>query len=424
MERLFQVWMVLCECFLVQVFFQGWSKTKAQKTWVFWLSYALCFLVGCCTRLSAHAAPRAAVEAACVFLLGKCLYRLSAPRAFWSAAVFTALALLSDGMAATVLRAVGLDPARLTASGTVRLLCGSFSKLIELLAVLAASMLGRGQTLLPRGQVLALIPCQFICQVIGVYVCHVLYTQAARTGVFSVSLILVLMGLLYLDFMMVFLAAHLLKSARLQQRQVLTERQLELQEAYYEQVRQDQKETHSLWHDMKKYMMAMQAMVEAGNSAAATAELARIQEAVSGVGGLVDVGNAVLNAILNYGVQRANSAGVKIQMEVSVPSQLSVSAVDLSVILGNTIDNAIEASQALPQPQRVVRILLCQRNDMLFYAIENFCAPVQRKKEGKTHGYGLPNVLACVDKYQGNMTVENAGGRFSVSIRLNARELP
>ena len=65
--------------------------------------------------------------------------------------------------------------------------------------------------------------------------------------------------------------------------------------------------------------------------------LQRLQDEFSPLGNIVDVENPELNVILNHGVQKAAEAGIHVTLDVSVPYTLSVSAVDLSIIIGNTI---------------------------------------------------------------------------------------
>ena len=165
-------------------------------------------------------------------------------------------------------------------------------------------------------------------------------------------------------------------------------------------------------------MIAIQAAAGAGGEKAQQ-EFESIQYEFGKIGTVVDVDNAELNVILNHCVQKASSSGIKVQLDVAVPPTLNVSAVDLSVIIGNTVDNAIEACQLLHDSSAVIHIMLRKNNDMLFYGVENPYSPSAPKKEGTNHGYGLKNVKKCVGKYHGRLALEQSDNMYRVSIYLN-----
>lgn len=416
MYLVYEIGTSLWESALLFLFFYNWTEKRTQNAAVLWFCYLGYFAVNCCyTICPILPVARALLNFVCVAMLSWFLYQRSLRAAFWSSALFTALAVLSEYLVMIGLRSMGIEQNQLLAFGTERLLCNGLSKVVNLIAVmLAAMILGRRQSLLTPKKLMALLPCQLI----SIYICHVFYTLSSHENTISNSFIVVLLGLLYLNFIIVFLAEYLSYQAGVQQQQALAEQRYLLQQAYYEQVQQDQAETHALWHDIKKYMTAMQAMVETGNTAIKE-EFARLEHVFSHIGNVVDVGNTEVNAILNHEVQRAHASGVKLQLNIHIPPQLSISALDLSVILGNTLDNAIEACENLPQSQRVVHVMLRQQNQMLFYSVENAYDGSLPKKTGKYHGYGLKNVEDCVRRCHGNLSIEDRENRFMVSVRLN-----
>lgn len=416
MYLIYEIGTSLSEAVLLYLFFQNWADKRDWNTSSIWICYVGYFVVNCCyTVFPILPAARAVLNFVCVALLFWFLYQRSIQVALWSSALFTALAVLSEYLVMIGLRGVGIAQSELLVFGAERLLCNSLSKVVNLVVVMVATViLGRRHSLLTPKKLMAMLPCQ----VISIYICHVFYSLSSHENTIQNSFIIVLLGLLYLNFIMVFLAEYLSYQAKVQQQQALAEQRFLLQQAYYEQVQQDQAETHALWHDIKKYMTAMQAMVASGNTTAKE-ELAGLERAFSRIGNVVDVGNAEVNAILNHEVQRATASGVKLKLDIHIPPQLSVSALDISVILGNTLDNAIEACQNLPQPQRVVQAKLRQQNQMLFYSVENPYDRSQPQKTGKYHGYGLKNVEDCIRRCHGNLSIEDWGNRFVVSVRLN-----
>jgi len=133
----------------------------------------------------------------------------------------------------------------------------------------------------------------------------------------------------------------------------------------------------------------------------------------------VDTENPTLNANLHHNISRAKANSISVSLDAHVPHELTISAVDLSVIIGNTFDNAIEDCAAPADAGARISVSLVQQNKMLFYEIANSCMHAPPKKEGNLHGYGIGNVRRYVDKYDGTMENRIADDQYRISIRLN-----
>lgn len=187
-----------------------------------------------------------------------------------------------------------------------------------------------------------------------------------------------------------------------------------LQEEYYQELRNKQSETRALWHDLNKYLRAAKAETPSAQA------LEQLEAMLDSATEIVDVGNPVLNVILNEYVQMAKATGVELRMKVQVPEKLSVSVADLYILIGNTMDNAIEACHALPPEQRTIDLTLRTHNDVLFFKLTNPYAPEQPKRGADSmRGHGLPNVRRCVEKYGGTVDWTKENGFFSITAHLN-----
>ena len=195
------------------------------------------------------------------------------------------------------------------------------------------------------------------------------------------------------------------------QKQTQIERHYAQEEEYYEQLIEKQEQTRALWHDMEKYLRA--AEVE-GTDAAEQARLA-----LKKASDVPDVGNRVLNVILNEYRARTSASGIRFEWQVQVPPKLSVSIADLYILLGNTLDNAIEACMAIPAEDRTIRLSLQQMHDVLFYRLSNPYAKGTEGQRSGLRGYGLRNVRACVKKYGGATEITRENGWFCFSAHMN-----
>lgn len=230
----------------------------------------------------------------------------------------------------------------------------------------------------------------------------------------SVLRIIAFIWLVYAALLLVQTGSRMHKQHQKQQEKQQKIRHYALQEEYYQNLREKQNETRALWHDLNKYLRAAKA------EAAPTQALQQLEAMLTSATQVVDVGNQVLNVILNEYAQTARAAGAELQLTVQVPEKLPVSTADLYVLIGNTMDNAIEACSALPPDQRVIHLLLRTHNDVLFYRLANPCTPDRPlRSDTHMHGYGLPNVRSCVKSYGGNVDIREENGFFVISAHLN-----
>lgn len=187
-----------------------------------------------------------------------------------------------------------------------------------------------------------------------------------------------------------------------------------LQEEYYQKLRSKQDETRALWHDLNKYLKAAKA-----ENPDATA-LEQLEGMLQSATQIVDVGNNVLNVILNEYDQAARAAGTDLRMKVQVSPELPVAPADLYILIGNTMDNALEACKDLPQAQRIINLTLRTHNGVLYYKLINPCVnQIKRTIPDSSRGYGLANVRLCVQKYHGDVEATKENGFFVISAHLN-----
>jgi len=224
----------------------------------------------------------------------------------------------------------------------------------------------------------------------------------------------VLIGLLYTNIIMIYFTNKTSEQAQLKKDFEIAEHHYAMQQEYYDQLRVQQEETRALWHDISKYLRASQV----DNSDEALQEVQQMLDSISQV---IDVNNRVVSVILNEYFQLAKDADVSIDLDVLVPTELFVTAADLYVLLGNTLDNAIEACTELPKEQRRISLKLKKHNSMLYYEISN---PYDEKHlhrvRGNYHGFGLKNVAKCVEKYRGKLDVSKSNGVFRVVAHMNS----
>lgn len=137
-------------------------------------------------------------------------------------------------------------------------------------------------------------------------------------------------------------------------------------------------------------------------------------------------GNVSLDAILNSKLSIAEKANICVNCKVELTENISISDIDLCVLIGNLIDNAVEACDKLRVGEtRFLRIYLCIRKQQIYIAVTNATNEVIRKLDREyitqkrgNHGHGLRRIDAIVEKYQGYIKRTNEPGVFSTEIML------
>jgi sensor histidine kinase regulating citrate/malate metabolism len=103
-----------------------------------------------------------------------------------------------------------------------------------------------------------------------------------------------------------------------------------------------------------------------------------------------------------------------------------MSELDLCCILGNLFDNAIEASMALPEDQRMIRVYMDMKNTQLYISFTNFTAgkkmakvgKIFRSTKGKNHGFGLIRMDHIVERLDGYLSRNSEDGAFTTEILI------
>ena len=142
---------------------------------------------------------------------------------------------------------------------------------------------------------------------------------------------------------------------------------------------------------------------------------------------LVNTHHAALDALLNQKALVAKNRKIDIQFSVNDLSAVKINMVDLTILISNTLDNAIEACEKLPEDDRQIFVQVLLEEDALFYSVRNRSLPVNvqpgqlpvtTKIPPALHGYGLQNVQTTLRKYSSLYAINYADGWFGFATDL------
>lgn len=134
-----------------------------------------------------------------------------------------------------------------------------------------------------------------------------------------------------------------------------------------------------------------------------------------------NTGNITLDGIFNYYNGKFKDKCIETDINVVVPENMGISAMDINIIMGNLLDNAYE--NAIKVKDSYIKVNVKYNGNMLYIYVSNtFDGKVEEENgnivslKGKEHGYGLENINRIAEKYGGNIKIEHSDKRFVVSV--------
>lgn len=201
--------------------------------------------------------------------------------------------------------------------------------------------------------------------------------------------------------------------------------QSELIEKYCEEVENMYMKMRGWRHDYHNHIQAMQASMALGKYDEVNAYLSQLNDDLTNVDTVIKTGRVMVDAILNGKISIATQKQIPIKAKARLPENTHINDVDLCVIIGNLLDNAIEENEKLPEENRFVRIYIGTKNTQLYISITNAAGKKQKKKgslfsstKGSAHGFGLSRVESIVKKNEGIFSVASEDGGFTAEILL------
>ncbi|MDO4289265.1 MAG: GHKL domain-containing protein [Eubacterium sp.] len=199
--------------------------------------------------------------------------------------------------------------------------------------------------------------------------------------------------------------------------------QIENERRYYRSLETSSEEIRKMRHDLKNTLTALYGYLEEGRVETA---IAFIQKSSAQAAARTSVtGYSALDALIYAKGERARGLKTVFETQIALPPGLSVDEMDLCIILGNALDNALEASEKLPPKQRRVLLQMKAFGGMLMVKVTNSTFEKQIetlqtcKKDKRNHGLGLKTIRDLTEKYDGIVQIESQNYQFRLILNLN-----
>lgn len=178
-------------------------------------------------------------------------------------------------------------------------------------------------------------------------------------------------------------------------------------------------------HDYHNHIQALQASMALEKYDDVNTYLRQLNDDLTNVDTVIKTGRVMVDAILNGKLNIAAQNDIPVNAKAKIPEGTPVSDVDLCVIIGNLLDNAVEENKKLPPEDRFIRIYIGQKNTQFYLAITNASGKKRQRhgglfasSKGSDHGFGLARVESIVKKYDGLFSADSEDGGFTAEILI------
>lgn len=207
---------------------------------------------------------------------------------------------------------------------------------------------------------------------------------------------------------------------------ILMNQQNKYYERQFELIKASLKTTKSIKHDLKNHLTSLYALAEEDKKEELLDYLSEAIEIVDTRQEFAHTGNVGIDSIINFKLQNAKKDKIEVTVDLNVPKEIKVPSFDMTVILGNLLDNALNAVKKLDK-NRFINIKMKYTKGRLILKMHNSFNGIIIKKEGlistsnkdeKNHGLGLQNVKSALGKYNGTLEFEYDNCNFHTTLLM------
>lgn len=234
-------------------------------------------------------------------------------------------------------------------------------------------------------------------------------------------------AILLLNLVVYHLMNLLAKSVKDQYREESLQEQIEMQKEKYEQLSLQFIKGNKLLHDVNKHFRQLQQYLDDNDIDTAQRYLQKTDLALVQVYGGIKTGNLVLDSLLSNAKTRMDELGGKIELNISIGNnKITMDDYDLVVILGNILDNALEAvAQQEDKDSRKIKVEITCKNKHFTILVRNSISPTKKivEKNRWFHGLGRQNIEETVGRYSGYATFDKQKEVFETLIVIPIKPL-
>ena len=208
----------------------------------------------------------------------------------------------------------------------------------------------------------------------------------------------------------------------------MTNFQNDLVNRHYDEVDTMYRKMRGWRHDYHNHIQVLKAHMSLSQYEEAEEYLDKLEEDLTTVDTVLKTGNIMVDAILNSKLTLIQEKHILVDATAIVPEDVAISGIDLSVLIGNMLDNAMEACMQISEEKdRFIRIYIDIIKKQLYISVTNSMVGkakrsgnrfLSSKETGGNHGFGLLQIDNIVSKYHGYLNRQTENGVFATEVML------
>lgn len=211
---------------------------------------------------------------------------------------------------------------------------------------------------------------------------------------------------------------------------LLKETEYKRQMFYTDNMKNMLKSISSQKHDFNNHINCLYGLIKLNKSSEALGYIESLVDEITKFNYILDIENPFLSALVNAKLTLAQQEKIYMEADVNIPVNINIESIDLSIIIGNLLDNAIEACRLDDIDYKYIELHAeYSDNDLVIRVINSKSINIKvnlndkkdrftSKDDKENHGFGLRNIKETVNKYGGVTEIEDKGDHFVVNIRI------
>ena len=261
--------------------------------------------------------------------------------------------------------------------------------------------------------------------IVAILILIAIGTLYSKNIVISSYGIIVILLIVCMDMLFFKILTGLIKEKQQTQDYNMLEQKISGQEQYLKNVKQLDTQIRVLRHDMDNQLKTVEFMMNTGLYDAASRHIDSYKEAVENISNYIVTDNEVVNAVLNSKIAAAKRENIVINTSVHKHIK-KMEDLDICSLLGNLLDNAVEAELRLPKEKRHIEfVMLWEYDEMIIKISNNIEKSVLSENENlntskpdkENHGFGTKIIEDIVNKYNGMYDIYEEYNMFFCEIR-------
>lgn len=300
------------------------------------------------------------------------------------------------------------------------------SKIIILyMLIYLSKMTGMRKFTMERYSILTLI--MMILSLTVFFMATGIYTKYPELGVHITYIMGIAVIMAVISILMLFVVRKIIETTKENARLATLEKEYRKQIEYLKKYEVLTGELRARRHDYKNHLINISMLAEEENKGSIADYASSLLEEEQNTDNILKIENRIISALINYNVGKMEKNNIEFTYDIDLPRETNVSDVDMSIIMGNLLDNAIEACLRLEEGKRYIDLEIRYGMGTIDINMKNYSDGrgeivnnhiKSNKKNKVNHGYGLNNIRNTVEKNNGNFEISNVNNEFVAEITL------